>query len=258
MLRALDWDTENPVEVRHEFKAGGGHADYALVRGNSVAAIIEAKKLGTNLGTVKPGRVIKYTQDQQCKDMKAFVLTNGDEWIVLRESSDWDQTTAKVSSSGEFETAFDLHSWLSKANFPVGGEVPPPPRPPRPPPLGIPLDQIKVEKDGSRKGRVNFPDRTTTTFKSWADLYFKIAKHLVDVGVLHSGLEPIGFTTGHRYAVAAQAVHGDGKAFTAPRDIDGGLFLETNNSGALTLKYALQLIERCGLKPSDFTVQLDS
>ena len=286
LLRVLGWDVTDPAVVELErgipkLAGGTSKADYVLLAHPITLAVIEAKSLGRNLDDDATEQVLNYANRQGIDYM---ILSDGDVWrmhdvFTRGKLEDRMLMEFKISEQPAGTCAVkSLAMWnpnLASAGGPVPGQDPvfvvddddpdaevddndgDDPPPPDPPP-GIPLDKIKVEKDGSRKGRVNFPDRTTTTFKSWADLYFKIAKHLVDVGVLHSGLEPIGFTTGHRYAVSAHAIHGDGKAFTARRDIGGGLFLETNNSAALTLDYTRQLVKKCGLKPSDFTVQLDS
>jgi predicted type IV restriction endonuclease len=45
LLRELGWDTEDPNQVRPEYRPGPGAADYALLSGGKPIIMVEAKKL---------------------------------------------------------------------------------------------------------------------------------------------------------------------------------------------------------------------
>ena len=60
LLRELGWAPENPDEVQLEFKAAKRTPDYALMVEGTAVAVIEAKRLGTNLGSGVQVQVIQY------------------------------------------------------------------------------------------------------------------------------------------------------------------------------------------------------
>ena len=82
LLRELGWDLEDPGQVHLEFKTSSGRPDYALWSNGVVVALIEAKSLGKNLDN-DPGQVIKYGTDKSIPDLRIFVKTDGDRWVIF-------------------------------------------------------------------------------------------------------------------------------------------------------------------------------
>ena len=81
LLTALGWDTTDPAMVIPEYAAGGGTADYALLKvtpddGSPVIAFIEAKRLHEPL---EPHRAQMLTYANM-SGVKYAGLTNGDRW----------------------------------------------------------------------------------------------------------------------------------------------------------------------------------
>ena len=81
LLNALGWDTTDPAMVIPEYAAGGGVADYALLKvmpdGNTpVIAFIEAKRLNEPLESHR-AQMLNYAN---MSGVKYAGLTNGDRW----------------------------------------------------------------------------------------------------------------------------------------------------------------------------------
>ena len=77
LLRALGWDVFDPEVVTPEYKAGGGRADYALLRANGrPAATMEAKKLGEALSTHRM-QMLNYAN---ASGIEYTGLTDGNHW----------------------------------------------------------------------------------------------------------------------------------------------------------------------------------
>lgn len=90
LLNALGWDTTDPAMVIPEYAAGGGTADYALLKavpddGSPVIAFIEAKRLHEPLEPHR-AQMLNYAN---MSGVKYAGLTNGDRWElyeVFREA----------------------------------------------------------------------------------------------------------------------------------------------------------------------------
>ena len=81
LLTALGWDTTNPAMVVPEYAAGGGTADYALLKvtpddGTPVIAFIEAKRLHEPLEPHR-AQMLNYAN---MTGVRYAGLTNGDRW----------------------------------------------------------------------------------------------------------------------------------------------------------------------------------
>jgi hypothetical protein len=76
LLRELGWDTENPDQVRPEFRSGPGLSDYALFNNGKPIIMVEAKKLDTSLQE-KLGQAIQYCLTE---GTPYFAVTDGRRW----------------------------------------------------------------------------------------------------------------------------------------------------------------------------------
>ena len=81
LLNALGWDTTDPAMVIPEYAAGGGVADYALLKvmpdeNTPVIAFIEAKRLNEPLESHR-AQMLNYAN---MSGVKYAGLTNGDRW----------------------------------------------------------------------------------------------------------------------------------------------------------------------------------
>ena len=91
VLRALRWDPQDPTVVKVEYPVrqrnrNNTKADYALLdSGTTPVAFVEAKKLGTELGSAQD-QLFEYTAGQS---VPYAIATNGANWVVYkREQQD--------------------------------------------------------------------------------------------------------------------------------------------------------------------------
>ena len=78
LMHALGWDVSDPGVVTPEYKVSGGWADYALLRlDGRPAATVEAKKLGTAMGTSHRMQMLNYAN---ASGIDYAGLTDGDHW----------------------------------------------------------------------------------------------------------------------------------------------------------------------------------
>ena len=120
LLNALGWDTTDPAMVVPEYAAGGGVADYALLKvtpdgGSPVIAFIEAKRLHEPL---EPHRSQMLTYANM-SGVRYAGLTNGDRWefyIVFKEAPLHERRILDVSLL--HESAFDCAIHLLPLKWP--------------------------------------------------------------------------------------------------------------------------------------------
>ena len=77
LLRELGWDVSNPDMVQLEYKVGQQRADYALISNGQRVALIEAKRLGSDLQEDEIMQVLNYANRAGIGYM---IITNGDRW----------------------------------------------------------------------------------------------------------------------------------------------------------------------------------
>lgn len=80
ILRALEWDTEDPERVKPEARTTGGRVDYVLLVNGKPNIAIEAKSLGAKLDekqTLELG--FKYSWQS---GIPYFIITDGNSWLI--------------------------------------------------------------------------------------------------------------------------------------------------------------------------------
>ncbi len=120
LLNALGWDTTDPTMVIPEYAAGGGVADYALLKaapdgGSPVIAFVEAKRLHEPLEPHRP-QMLNYAN---MSGVKYAGLTNGDRWElyeVFKEAPLHERRIVDVSL--RWESAFNCAVQLLSLQWP--------------------------------------------------------------------------------------------------------------------------------------------
>ena len=77
LLRELGWDVSDPEAVQLEYRVGQQWADYALMSDGQPVAVIEAKRLGSNLEDDEMMQVLNYANRDGIDYM---IVTDGDKW----------------------------------------------------------------------------------------------------------------------------------------------------------------------------------
>lgn len=242
LLRSRGWDPEDPRLVQHEYKVNQGWADYALMKGGSVVAIIEAKKLDR-----------KFADGALVEKVAAFpgielvVFTNGNEWQFFRAPK-FASKLVKVDSDIEFKTAFEFHSELPDPELPNG---PPPPPPPR---KCYPL--VGKFPDGTPTS-VQKGEAAPTQWVSWRQLYVDVAKYLVSSGDIRPSDLPIWVTKGQKWAINHEPIGPDGNRFISPAQIGESMWLEANGNRITHTEYSRRLLRNHHDDPESVQVCFD-
>lgn len=258
LLRVLGWDVGNPSEVVPEQDASGGRADYALLDGNGKpAVIIEAKRLDRSL-TDGLHQSIAYCVGE---GTPFFGVTDGRRWAIyetFRQVAVNEKLVTEVDILGDSPAGASLKALeLWRPN--VVGRHSVVKRP-----VEVPAAQADSESSWIRLSELRVETRTKPEWlqppsgvqvstPSWTMLAAHLAQWLVDVGRLSEATAPI--QVGNRYVLAPEPTHPDGKPFKRVKRA-GPLFIETNYSGADTVRNARLLVERAEMQPSDFRVRL--
>ena len=266
MLHALDWEVGDPEHVTVEKNVDEeGRPDYALLRAASKPVLlIEAKKLSTT--NTKARQVISYVMTENFKshyNVPFCAWTNGDVWNVFDIGSQTVVVDVQLSRDDPADCAFQLLGLWRRSL--ADGSL----RTPVKLPLKRriePSDRGDLQKhdattepgDGDAETLANFDAETgsmptSITFPGEAEqqlahqweLLASVADYLVRKGHLttDSGTLPSG---PKRYIVHSEPEHPNGRPFKAPAELDNGLYIETSNRFAQTVKYALKLLEHYG------------
>ena len=292
LLNELGWDVSDPRRVQLEYSiekqydVGKVHADYVLLGESTgddpnLVAVIEAKKLGSNLLDKATNQVLNYANS---KGIPWMVVTNGDQWemydvfkpvqlanklrirFVITDDSAaacalealalWRPNLAEAEKTEDLGNARvpllvplgepnegPGDSGIENGNGDSFGEVEDS--------NGdiwddwIPLTQVKYEGSGHRlRGSLKCPNGDPRPVRSWRGMYVGIASYLAQTGELARAEVPFGFTAGDRYAVARNATHPDGRPFTSEEWLAGGYVMETNNDAQHSLKFAIELVKK--------------
>lgn len=126
VLRALGWDTGDPMECHIERPRGSGWADYALFNregpigdrvGRRPIIVIEAKKLDEELGKGE-SQLNGYVRASPRMSQGVGVLTNGKEWRLYTVGPRGDLTpVAAIDICESANAAAVLHDWLRKERW---------------------------------------------------------------------------------------------------------------------------------------------
>ena len=290
LLRALDWNTQDPSTVVPEYPATGGRADYALLDESGKPVImVEAKKLDEPLEKAAT-QGIQYTLQ---KGVLYFAVTDGQRWHVY-------ETHKPVPLKQKRIVSFDLRKSMSEAcrnalalwrpgvleeqlqpaSPPLRGSADEPetlstPISPSFSSASMGLESIgkgqtdekpysekritlsaavnSLPKDlGTRPTRLQFPDQSIVEIKFWNEVITQTAHWLFDHGRLTKSQCPVQTSKSKkRFIVAKQPTHPSRKPFKGPKRV-GSLYLEANLSRQAIVRNTAFLIHRCGMAPAHF------
>lgn len=260
LLRSLGWNPEISRDVQLEYVAQSGRFDYALMRDGELVAVIEAKRLDAELSTEVHLQVIRYIQDPECTRIMLVAFTDGDEWILCRESNDWKAETVKISSNQPFKTAFAMVDCLSPSKLGVGAATKPrraagTARPPRRgkwyPLVGDLPNKLPTA--------VRLGDERPYDWKSWRDLYTDVAAYLVETGFIRDSDLPVWVANGKYCAINDEPIHPgpDRKQFGKPVQIGDAMWLESYGNRNSLRDYSGRLLRKFHSDPESVQVRFD-
>ena len=101
---------------------------------------------------------------------------------------------------------------------------------------------------------VMLPDGSRRDLQRWDDLLPEVARWLWDSGHLTPNRLPVP-SGRSRYIANARPIHSHGKAFTRPHSVNEALVVEKDTADRdETRRFAIKLLEHCGVDPSDVLV----
>ena len=283
ILRELGWDTSDPAQVVPEYAVSGGHADYALHVDGKSQIMIEAKSLGATLDDAVSQGIGYCIQE----GTRYLALTDGESWrlyeahrqvpmpeklVVSFSLRDGPVESALAAlnfwrtrvEAGRIGTTGSPHAAVSATRHEAPDSSAKHPQQ-RTRPSASPIQETDaggwrsvasyVPQARVKPAEVRFPTGETKMTKSWTEFNESVVAWLVRERYLTRSQLPVRISG--RFVVAASAVHPNGKEFTRPRQAED-VFVETNYSGADTLKNVCHIIEKVDdLSPSDFGVRLN-
>lgn len=254
LLRELGWDLEDPGQVHLEYKTESGRPDYALWSNDVVVAVIEAKTLGKNLDN-DPFQVIKYGTDANIPELRIFVKTDGDRWMIfpLKPVAE-DQLTLSISKQDPFvgaqiimrlmqnmlaesvndkgrsqKISLDRGSDKKDKQMKSASEG------------WVTLKKLEFHRGAHRPNLMRLPDGNEVKISSWKNLWIEIAEWVTSKHAIDEGL-----SFGHLDNMAVRSTNvgfwnGFGQQLRSGYWVAGGT-INTRNS----VSYARALIERVG------------
>lgn len=294
MLAALGWPVTDPSVVVVEYEAGGGRADYALLRraDDRPALVIEAKKYDEPLDahrmqllTYALGQGIPYgclTDGNRWQVYDIFAAVRGGEPQPLDQRCRLDVTVAgdppvrsalaflgiwrpNLQTDGRFVDASDpflasdlTHSPLEPADLRAAPVSPTLPSPSSPRAAGWTslMDNFEVT-NRPPPSEVRFPGRSAVAVRSWRGMFVEIALWLHEQGLLTRQNCQIPRGQGNRVIFSTNGMHPNGEPFRDLVQIESaGLVLEGNMSGKACVRLAKDLLARFGHDPSQVYLRL--
>ena len=278
LLRALGWDVFDPEVVTPEYKAGGGRADYALLRADGQpAATVEAKKLGEALSSHRM-QMLNYAN---ASGIAYAGLTDGDHWelySVFEPVPLGDKRKLEVSIANTPAHASALQLLLlwrpnlgsgkpvpatapildDRRPEPTPTEIEPAPRRNKVPPAARPrsaawvaLSEYEPPSGTACPAAIRFWDGSEHTLKYWYEILTSVVKRLHSEGRLTVKDVPIGWSP-KLYSVHTEPVHPTGKGFGNAKRVEGTPFLVNAH---LDPKYAREntrkLLQHCDRNPAE-------
>ena len=277
LLAGLGWDLADPGQVLTEYEASyegddkRHYADYVLLHGKRPCLVIEAKSLGTKLGT--GDRIDQGTKYCNRVGAQHFVLTDGDRWEA-RDRTDPRKPVFEFDVTESRTNIIEL-LWLWPGNF-YGERATPVPKPrfeqpqermsvaPSPPLAqsptgrsGVPLPDVRYIKGMNNPRRLVFPDGTTKDVtKSWASVQPATAEWLIDTNRVKS--LPLRNRQG-THLLHKRPYRKDGKPFRrgSAKEVRKNHWIDMNFGPEGHLRKAKELLDSCDVEPNSVLLELD-
>ena len=237
LLRELGWDVSDPDTVELEYRVGQQRADYALMSGTELVAVIEAKRLGRDLEDDEIMQVLNYANRDGIDYM---IVTDGDKWEmyeVFKRGTLEERLLMKfqLSQQPPHKNASQARA-MRKPNLTSKKPVFVRPKPPRDKPrVQPPIDpskdtdnwcsfEEKIYPPYTDPAKLKIGNSPAVTVKSWTEAIHKVVAWLADEGKLSVSDSPIGTDT---YTfIGPEAVNPNGKLFKDPQRLSNGLILQ--------------------------------
>ena len=278
LLQELGWDVSDPEAVQLEYRVGQQWADYALMSNGQPVAVIEAKRLGSDLEDDEMMQVLNYANRDGIDYM---IVTDGDRWEMYEVFQRGALEERLLMNLGLFQQPAHknalqaLRMWRpnlvsddgpSEATESVFVSPKPAPDPPTiepdEPPEQPPEDsdnwctfeqRLHPRDTQPTKLKIGDSPEETVKNKKWKDVIHKVAAWLADEGILSVSDSPIGTET---YTfIGREAVNPNGTSFKNPQPLSNGLILQCDYGNTRSQWCKLrELLWDLGVDPSTIQV----
>ncbi len=234
LLRKLGWDVSNPSIVQLEYQVKKEWADYALMPKGKPLAVIEAKRLGTDLGD----RIMQVLNYANVGGFPYMILTDGNKWEMYKV---FEQATLEerllmkleLSQQSAHKNAKQALAMRKPNLTSKKPDFKPPKRAPKrdkspklPKPLGrnwYSFDSGKWYPQYTKPSRLKIGNYVDVEVNYWRDVIHEIVVWLVNEEKLNDNHCPI--ETGKWTFVSPEAMNRDGTPFKNPRQLPKGFIL---------------------------------
>ena len=235
LLRKLGWNVLNPNIVQLEYQVKQGQPDYALMSKGKPLAVVEAKRLGSDLGDDPIKQVLIYARTDGIDYM---ILTDGDKWEmydVFKRAALEESLLMKLELSQQSARKNTSQAWtMRKPNLTSKKPVFEPPKrtskrgksPKLPKPPGsksYSFDSDKWYPQYTKPSRLKIGNYVDVEVNFWGDVIHEVVVWLVNEERLNDNHCPI--ETGKWTFVNSEAVSRDGTPFKNPRQLPKNLIL---------------------------------
>lgn len=253
ILRALNWDTEDPEQVMPEFQTEVGRPDYIL-RYNDLRVGVEAKRLGAAEKEFE--RAYKKALPLwQTHSIRYYAITDGDRWIL------WDISKPRKAQPPIFDLRLScdnlgtvarqlLALWrpampeVETAPESVVEPISMPKERRARPPEGLPLTELleRMQPNQEPPAQIHFPDEDSKPLERWKDLLIEVAKWALPKLQAQEKL-PLG-----------KLIQQDSQKMRAPRAIGDDWQVETWFSARDCVRNAIRILKEAGESPDKVSV----
>ena len=235
LLRKLGWDVSNPNIVQLEYRVKRRRPDYALMSRGKPLAVVEAKKLGSDLGDDQIIQALAYAVAAAIPYM---IVTDGDKWEmyeVFKQTELEEKLLMKLelSQQSAHENASQALAMRKPNLTSKKPAFKPPKRAPKcdspPKPSKSPgrkwysFDSGKKYPQHTKPSRLKIGNYVDVEVNFWRDVIHEVVVWLVNEERLNDNHCPI--ETGKWTFVNSEAVNRDGTPFKNPRQLPKGFIL---------------------------------
>ena len=251
LLRALDWDLEEPeIMIPEDYDEGKTRrVDYNL--GNDTL-MLEAKKLGLPLDKF---------QNQLHEHMKKHksdygMLTDGDVWRIYKIAG------TSLVHNGEFKVTNPLNLTIPRImhfhRLTIMPSKQPEPRPDDTPDSGSAISILKHKYVSVSKSptKLIVPDGSSKNISAWRNILLEVVQWLVDSKKITLNNCPFPPDM-ENYILNTEAVHGNGRKFQSFKEVDT-IFVDLNINPQTSLSNSIKLIRHANMDPSEFKISFDA
>ena len=239
LLQKLGWNVSNPNIVQLEYQVREGRPDYALMSKGKPVAVVEAKRLGSDLDEVIT-QAFNYANPD---GIDYIIVTDGDKWEmydVFKKARLEERLLMKLELSQQLADKNAEQAWAmrkpnltaKKPDFKPPKRVSKRDKAPKPPKLPrrnwYSLDSGKRYPPDTKPSRLKIGDSVDVEVNFWLDVIHEVVTWLINEEKLSEQHCPIliGKRVKRTFIDRKGGVNPDGTTFEKTKPLPNGLILQ--------------------------------